>query len=117
MTPTREVYARVVEDVLPRMHKAQSARELKALLKTASIDQQADAIGLTKWIDAQPALITRKALLTRLWSEREFQALWRERAATGLNRQPWQRVPDVVLGPRPNVTPPTPDQPDSETEQ
>src|SRR5689334_12664804 len=85
VTPTQDVYASLVETVIPRMNKALTHQELKALFKDVGIDEQAKHVGLTKWVDDQGKLISRKLLVQRLWEEPEFQALWRQQSQGGLN--------------------------------
>lgn len=108
-TPTKVVYQALVEHVLPQMSRPMTQAQIQGLLKNAGVQKVADAIGLSKWLQAQQGLISRKTIVQRLWSEQEFQRLWREQMVSGLNRTPWASVPDLAQSTRSPLQPDLPD--------
>lgn len=101
-SPTRDLYTRLVEEVLPEMNTPKSSREILALLKQSGSDIVADQTGFADWLRGQKGTITRGSILSRLMQEQEFRSLLGEHAGTqradGRAAPMWQAVPGLVQG-------------------
>lgn len=92
---TRDLYTKLVEQVLPEMNRPVKSQELLAMVEKADAGELAESTGFADWVRGQTTPITRGVLMSRLMREPAFRSLLAEHSGKA-DAPIWQAVPGLV---------------------